>query len=52
MLCRLEESTSRNVKLQAELRDVRRQHEALKQRHEEEQLVAASAAAERFVSRE
>ena len=39
---RLEESTNRNVKLQSELREVRRKHEALKQRHEEEELVASA----------
>ena len=33
---RLEESKSRNVRLQEELRDVKRRYEALQQRREEE----------------
>ena len=52
---RLDESKSRNVKLQAELQTVRRQHEALIQRKEEEVLLATAAVTsdrERFESLE
>lgn len=39
---RLDESKSRNLQLQNDLRDIKRSYEALQQRREEEALVASA----------